>query len=316
MVSIIIPVYNVGEYIRECLDSILNQKFNDYEVLIVDDCSSDESGKICDEYALKDKRFHVYHHSQRKGVSQARNTALDKVKGSYILFVDSDDCINSNLLEICVTEIEQNNVDMVIFPYMNFKFCNELSTIDDIPKYEVDFISQEGFLLEFLGCVEHPRFRGLCCNKLYRAELFENIRFPVKYSYGEDSKVTYEISKAMKTAIFLEGAALYFYRIRPSSAMNTKITEKNFDIIYSYNEIYSDICKTFPKFSKCGAFAWSVRFFDLMAKMKKSNYKNVKNILKHSCPLNIRDIVFNSYITVKQRGILLIFKLLSVINKL
>lgn len=314
MVSIIIPVYNVRECIKDCLESIRNQKFNNYEVVIVDDCSSDESGKICDEYALKDNRFHVYHHSERKGVSQARNTALDKAKGNYILFVDSDDCINSNLLDICVKEIEKNNVDMVIFPYTNFYSNNELSTIDNIPKYEVDFISREGFLLEFLGCVEHPRFRGLCCNKLYRAELFENIRFPVKYSYGEDSKVTYEVSKVMKTAIFLEGAVLYFYRIRPSSAMNTKFTEKNFDILYSYNEIYSDICKTFPHFSKCGAFAWSVRFFDLMAKMKNSKYKKVKNILRQSCPLSTRDIIFNAYITVKQKIILFIFKLLSVIN--
>ena len=98
MVSIIIPVYNVEQYLRECVDSVLNQTYSDVEVILVDDESTDQSGNICDEYAEMDSRIKVIH-KKNGGVSSARNTGIDKAVGEYLLFVDSDDAIHSELVE-------------------------------------------------------------------------------------------------------------------------------------------------------------------------------------------------------------------------
>ena len=96
-VSVIIPVYNVGKHIRRCLDSIIKQRYPNYEIILVDDGSTDESGKICDEYALHNNKIRVFHQENR-GVSEARNKGLNVAKGKYIIFVDSDDEVTENYL--------------------------------------------------------------------------------------------------------------------------------------------------------------------------------------------------------------------------
>ena len=98
MISIIIPVYNVEKYLAKCIDSILNQAFTDWELILIDDGSVDQSGKICDEYACKDNRIKVTH-KKNEGVSKARNTGITLAKGEYICFIDSDDWIDVNYLQ-------------------------------------------------------------------------------------------------------------------------------------------------------------------------------------------------------------------------
>ena len=102
MVSIIVPVYNVEEYLRECVDSILNQTYSDVEVILVDDGSTDQSGNICDEYAKMDSRIKVIH-KKNGGVSAARNTGIGEASGEYLMFVDSDDAIHPELVEAYMT---------------------------------------------------------------------------------------------------------------------------------------------------------------------------------------------------------------------
>ena len=99
-ISVIIPVYNVEKYLAECIESILNQTFNDIEILIIDDCSTDNSYKIMEEYAKKDSRIVLYHNENNVGVSKTRNIGLDNAKGEYIAFVDSDDYVAPDFLRI------------------------------------------------------------------------------------------------------------------------------------------------------------------------------------------------------------------------
>ena len=119
MISIIIPVYNTEKYLIPCVDSVLNQTYQNYEIILVDDGSTDKSGKICDTYAEKDNRITVVHKSN-SGQSYARNAALDIAKGKYIYFLDSDDYIDDKLLEKLVKSAEENNADVVFFEAKSF----------------------------------------------------------------------------------------------------------------------------------------------------------------------------------------------------
>lgn len=116
LISIIIPVYNVAQFLPRCLDSVLAQTYSNWECLLVDDGSKDTSGAICDEYARKDGRFKVYH-KQNGGVSSARNFALDRAQGDYVTFVDSDDWIKEDCLKDSISEMQKNELDLLQFGY-------------------------------------------------------------------------------------------------------------------------------------------------------------------------------------------------------
>lgn len=118
-ISIVIPVYNVGQYLCQCLDSIITQTIQDYEVILVDDGSTDESPSICDKYAEKNKRFTVIH-QKNEGSAKARNTGLDKATGEYIAFIDSDDWINEDHLQNLQKRAEETEADIVISSYYFF----------------------------------------------------------------------------------------------------------------------------------------------------------------------------------------------------
>lgn len=129
MISVIVPIYNVEEYLPACIESILNQTYKDFEILLIDDGSTDNSGKICDKYAGKDKRCIVIH-QQNKGLSGARNTGLDNVKGEYISFIDGDDYIHPQMFEILYKEIEKENYDFAMISHK--KVFNKLEQNKDI----------------------------------------------------------------------------------------------------------------------------------------------------------------------------------------
>lgn len=116
-ISIIVPVYKAEKYINRCIDSILAQTFTDWELLLVDDGSPDRSGKICDEYAIKDKRIRVFH-KENGGVSSARNLGIDKMQGKYVTFVDADDWIDVETLEVCINKINEGQLDVLQYSWM------------------------------------------------------------------------------------------------------------------------------------------------------------------------------------------------------
>ena len=113
LISIIVPVYNVESYLKKCLESIINQTYKNIEIILIDDGSTDSSGKICDDYANKDKRIKVIH-KQNGGVSDARNTALDICRGDYIGFIDSDDYIELDMYETLLKFLLNNNLDVAM----------------------------------------------------------------------------------------------------------------------------------------------------------------------------------------------------------
>ena len=122
LISVIVPVYNVERYLRQCIESITNQSYKNLQIILIDDGSKDNSGKICDEYAEKDKRVEVIH-KENTGVSAARNTGLDNAKGEWITFVDADDWVEKNFCEILIKKATENESDCIACGY-NKVYCN------------------------------------------------------------------------------------------------------------------------------------------------------------------------------------------------
>ncbi len=196
MVSIVVPVYKVEKYIRRCVESIIAQTFSDWELILVDDGSPDRSGEICDEYAEKDSRIKVYH-KNNGGVSSARNYGIETSKGSWILFIDSDDWVEDNYLE-AFFKIEHQNDTLVIQGRLDDK--EDGSLIKKIDYNEKAYSKQE-----LVAAIIENRllYSGAPYCKLYKSTIIKDngIKFPENYSFGEDTffffKYLYYINEIM-----------------------------------------------------------------------------------------------------------------------
>lgn len=182
-VSIIIPVYNAEKYLRRCIESILNQEYADFELILSDDGSTDGSGSICDEYAAQDERIRVIH-KENSGVSDTRNRAMRLARGTYLQFVDSDDWLTPDATRLLVRTAQEQDCDMVISDF--YRVVGErVSHKGDIEEDRV--MSRE----EFASCMmENPAdfYYGVLWNKLYRRDLVEehHLRMDVDISWCED----------------------------------------------------------------------------------------------------------------------------------
>jgi glycosyltransferase involved in cell wall biosynthesis len=188
LVSIIMPVYNTEKYLSNAVESILLQTYNNFELILVNDGSTDQSGTICDEFAKKDSRIKVIHQNNA-GVSAARNTGIDNSMGKYIQFIDSDDNFEKNLLDIVVSEFESRNCDLVIFGYTNKgnHGPRRSQVTSDMCIYK-----KEDFLYNFYTDSNKNQLIWYCWNMMYRAAIIKKnkIYFNKDYSVGEDSLFT------------------------------------------------------------------------------------------------------------------------------
>lgn len=215
--SIIIPVYNVAPYLRECLDSVLAQTFTDWECLCVNDGSTDESGAILDEYAAKDSRFRVFH-KPNGGVSSARNLALDNAKGQWILFLDGDDFYTKNgVLNILSDALsEQNKRDLLYF--RKERFFTNCKLMQKKKDHEKRMMSNS--FNNFPCELYHVGF----CDCVYHREILNSIRFK-PFVLGEDLIFFNEYLLKIGNVFFLD-EVLYSYRIREGSATASFSFEK------------------------------------------------------------------------------------------
>lgn len=214
MVSVIIPVYNVEQYLRACVDSVLNQTCSDIEVILVDDGSTDQSGKICDEYARIDSRIKVIH-KKNGGVSAARNTGIETASGERIVFVDSDDCIHPRLLE-SYREMDDDSVTLLCDYTTDMEEWKQFST-DDL-RAHVEFVDREKFMKLFYEDYMNPPF-----NKYFRTDIIRehHIRFPEDMSLGEDLIFNMKYFAAAKSNYRIMHGAFYYYRENRAGSLST-----------------------------------------------------------------------------------------------
>lgn len=229
-ISVIVPVYRVEKYLLECIDSILAQTYSDFELLLIDDGSPDQSGAICDEYAIRDSRIRVFH-KENGGVSSARNLGLKHAKGVWIMFVDSDDTIMSDCLEVCMGYIDHCDVDL-----LQFKHSQSIDYADVI--YD-----------KLLGKVDYLKMKHPVCigGAIFKTAIIQHtgLHFDEQIKLGEDQLFIYEYIFSSDKCIYIN-RMLYDYRVNEQSATKTM---KHDDILMSI-DAFLNLKKNYPVVTK------------------------------------------------------------------
>lgn len=210
-ISIIMPVYNTADFLKTCMESLLNQTFRDFELLAIDDGSTDGSAELLDAYAAKDPRVKVFH-QENQGQAASRNYGLEQMRGDFVCFVDSDDGLSSDFLESLHELALAENADIVTTGYLKAETWQKLPVADK--KVEI-FNQQEGQASFYSG--KRVPFYIMPWGKLYRKAIFEGLRFPVG-KFVEDEFVAHELFYRSQKTAYLHGAR-YFYRQHAGSTM-------------------------------------------------------------------------------------------------
>ena len=242
MVSIIVPIYNAEQYLRRCVDSILNQEYTDFELLLVNDGSTDASGDICEEYGDRDSRVIVIQ-KENTGVSDSRNRALDRARGKYLQFLDSDDWITPDATRLFVRAAEEYGCDMVISDF--YRVVGErLSTKGDIEEEGV--LTREEFAAHMM---ENPAdfYYGVLWNKLYRRDIVEehNLRMDTDINWCEDFMFNLEYIRYAKVFYALHAPIYYYVKRKGSLASQginiSKTVKMKLNVFEYYNNFYKHV---------------------------------------------------------------------------
>ncbi len=281
-VSVIIPAYNVSNYIGECIDSILSQSYSNLEVIIVDDGSTDNTAEICK--AFKDSRIR-YFKKENGGVSSARNYGLDCVQGACVLFVDSDDFLEKNMIEVLVDKMVKSNSDISV--------CGAYKYYSDGRKIE-NQQTQSEIILDKLTSIkwiyDFDHYGSGLWNKLFRVEVLKDIRFPIG-KVAEDYSVMYKVFYRANKIIY-DSIPLYNYRQRQSSL--TKRKKTSFDVLEAIENYVEFSREKEPKLLKNSIYAYTFSCLGvyntiLKNKDKKSELKNLKKKIYSNYSIAIKE---------------------------
>ena len=219
LISIIVPIYNTEKYLHQCLDSILNQTYTNFEVLLVNDGSTDSSGMICQEYVENDSRFR-YFEKENGGASSARNLGLERSGGAYITFIDSDDWVEPNYLDVLYTALKENDTDVAISTYKRFAqdgvfYLRSYSREDD-EFLNIGTRSRDSFLeiLPRLGELDHSFYS--ISSKLIKREIIGNLLFDEQVSYAEDLNFFFYLYLGVESVVYVRDYT-YVYRTHDAS---------------------------------------------------------------------------------------------------
>ena len=236
LISIIIPVYNVEKYLKECVDSVRKQTYKNLEIILIDDGSKDNSGKLCDELAKEDNRIKVIH-KENGGLSDARNVGIENATGEYIQFIDSDDFVEKDMIEILHNDICQEKADVSMCSLYLYKDGEKTTDAS----YKREIFNKELVLKEILL---DERVRSYAWNKMFKKSLFESIRFPKGKVFEDIYTMSPIFQKANK--IVFNDIPLYYYRQREGSILHNQTNELRLEYIKAAMFVNKDIEKNFP----------------------------------------------------------------------
>ena len=243
LVSIIVPVYNVASYLREALDSVIHQTYQNLEIIIVDDGSTDESGEICDEY-ITDLRVQVIH-QENKGLSGARNTGLDRISGEYVVFLDSDDAFYPEMIENLLAVLLRNKVELAAcsFGLYRTEGCLAEAVKEKIVGFQEERIysAREAITGQMEGCFDEAAW-----NKIYKYNLWKNLRFPVGYVYEDMRVMPLLYEKAERIAV--TPRELAYRRIRAGSITGSRTVRNMQDLLDAYRVLQDYVDQANPTY--------------------------------------------------------------------
>lgn len=286
LVSILIPVYNVEAYLRECLDSVLGQTYGNLQVVLTDDGSKDGSWDVMREYAAKDSRVEIYH-QENQGVASTRNHLLEKVKGEYVLFVDSDDWIESDMVEFLLHKLVDNEADV--------SMCgNVINDAPVRPEYTEKIYDRETTVREFLF---HNELRGSLWNKLVRTSLLHNVKFHCGISYGEDALFCWYFFQNVEKLVFTD-RQLYHYRMVDNSLCHSRFGPQKLSAHYAWEQICNEVGQRCPQYLHIAQARHCIEDTLLLRDALKDGYTNRQQItmLRKSVEA-LRQTLYRSNIT-------------------
>ena len=310
--SIIVPVYNVEKYLRRCVDSILAQTEPDFELILINDGSTDGSGAICDEAAARDARVKVIH-KENGGVSSARNEGLKAATGKYIAFVDSDDWLHPQTFELLVTAMDDCDADCVTMDNLwvdHHEVKAEQYTYDNIPKRRFDGgqISQNMYRFIYDPGLKDVLTCGLY--GIYKAELFQDLYFNEEVGYGEDIDMICRLNLHVRNVVHLD-VPLYYYFTGNESATRCALNKNHFGdltVLCGISDYYKKLgLQEAEKFQ----YRYIYRFFDFLIKVKRAENPGLDSAFAdyHEMFVNFyREVVQNPYLSLGEKVMLWLLK--------
>lgn len=245
--SIIVPIYNVENYLHKCIESILLQTFTDYEILLINDGSTDGCKEICAQYALLDNRIKIIN-KMNGGVSSARNIGINYSKGEYIAFVDPDDTIEPRMYEVLINSILQQEVDIVICPIRSINSINNSTSISSIWKNESCILDKNHIGKYLIPSILCDKTYSLVSsvNKLYKKSLFDSleIRFDEKMQHGEDARLNFTLLTEVNKIMYVD-QPLYNYYIRERDSLTKTFREDLFDYAQDNKNFLLDLSRKY-----------------------------------------------------------------------
>lgn len=300
-ISIIVPVYNCEKYISNCINSILEQSFKDFELILVDDGSSDRSFEICESFAKKDNRVRAIH-QPNSGVSRARNRGLDEAKGEYIGFVDGDDCVDKEMYKRLYKNLADNNADISICGIVNY-FLKKNGITEKVRQSQVDgfwIFSGEQALKEAL---QSRLYSVNPVNKLFKKELFDKLRYPEGKISEDAFLIPVVISKAGK--VVYDSKPMYYYLRRENSITTSNFSDRDWDVVEAYKNHLNMVSEKFPNLKKVAKFRYLWSYTYVIDKiMLSENFENYLRDFKKAFDFikkNILEIIFNPYFSLKRK---------------
>ena len=295
MVSILIPVYNVEAYLPLCLDSLVNQTYHNLQIVLIDDGSSDNSFFICNQYDNQDNRIEIYH-QENQGVGYTRNKLLEKVKGNYVLFVDSDDWIEPNTIDSAVELAQEHEADIVNFQnVINDGHCEK----GDL---NVEIWTQEECVLQFL---RHISFNGSLWNKLIRTSVLHNERFHDEISYGEDALFCWHILQHVKKVVITPNQ-YYHHRLHDQSLSHLNWTpEKKGSGSITWRTIVDETSLWWPQYLDIAKARYAIEDMWGLYYASLSNYSYNEHIRER------QDNVRNNLQLIRKSGLVSFNKIIT-----
>ena len=307
LISIIVPVYNVEDYLADCIDSILGQTYENIEIILVDDGSTDGSGSLCDILATRDKRIIVYHKTNG-GLSDARNYGIDRLHGDYLTFIDSDDYVDKKYIETLYDMVSKYDVLISVLG-----IGSGISECAQECPYERFLIDKKEALKHMLI---KEGFGVSACAKLFSREVFINRRFPKGYLYEDLFTIPYIIMEADKIVYSKE--PLYFYRQRMDSIMHRSLTDKDYIVLEGQSRLYDYTINHYPDLEDAAAcrFADDLIMVLFQRMVFMDNYIELINDLKKKYSSIINCAIKSKYLRRNRKIQLILIKISPRLYKL
>ena len=270
LISVIVPVYNVAQYLEKSIASIQQQTYQNLEIILVDDGATDESGRLCEKIAEQDERVLVYH-KENEGLSQARNDGLKQAHGDYVIFIDSDDYIHPEMIASLYQQLVKEDADVSSCGVMNVYANSESPQTENQDDYFI--CDTETFLREYLIGEKIP---GTICNKLIKKEIAAQLTFPKGLIY-EDAYYHFDLIKVAKKYV-VNTKPYYYYFHRGDSITTKPYAEKDLAYIDIYQKFYTEVAKEYPNLTEVAFFRLAYAHFFILDKMLlDDNFKEFKD---------------------------------------